>query len=171
MSASPEPERASFLGFVTGRPVAITMAMLSLAVFGAVSFFKLRQDLLPEVSYPTLTVRTAWPGAAPEDVEQRISQRVSEALSTLNGLVRTSSTSRAGASDVLLEFDWGTPMTFAVQDVREKLDSVFLPDGVERPLILRYDPNLDPILRVGVTSTRPLGGGSLQREERGRSPI
>ena len=141
-----------FLRFVTGRPVAISMAMLSLAVFGMVSFLKLRQDLLPEISYPTLTVRTSWPGAAPEDVEQRISMRVAEALSTLSGLVRTSSTSRAGVSDVLLEFDWGTEMTFAVQDVREKLDGVFLPVGVERPLILRYDPNLDPILRIGLTT-------------------
>ena len=157
-------ERATFLGFVTGRPVAISMAMLSLAVFGVVSFFKLRQDLLPEVSYPTLTVRTSWPGAAPEDVEQRISQRNSEALSTLNGLVRSSSSSRAGTSDVLLGFDWGTPMTFAVQDVREKLDGVFLPQGVERPLILRYDPNLDPILRIGVTAGSNAEGGSAEAD-------
>ncbi len=167
MSSGPEPadrESLSFLGFVTSRPVAITMAMLSLAVFGVVSFFKLRQDLLPEVSYPTLTVRTTWPGAAPEDVEQRISQRISESLSTLNGLVRSSSTSRAGASDVLLEFDWGTPMTFAVQDVREKLDGVFLPQGVERPLILRYDPNLDPILRIGLTAKTQVENGSPEAE-------
>jgi HAE1 family hydrophobic/amphiphilic exporter-1 len=143
--------------FVVARPVAITMIMLSMAVFGLVSFFKLRQNLLPEISYPTLTVRTSWVGSAPEDVESRISVRVSEALGTLKGLVRSSSTSRAGVSDVLLEFDWGTAMSFAVQDVREKLDGVFLPDGVERPIILRYDPNLDPVLRIGLTSKQKLG--------------
>ena len=137
---------------VTRRPVAVTMLMLSLAVFGLVSFAELDQDLLPEISYPTLTVRTTWPGSAPEDVEQRISMRVQESLNSLPGLVRSSSTSRAGVSDVLLEYTWGTPMTFAVQDVRERLDGVFLPSGVERPLILRYDPNLDPVLRVGLTS-------------------
>ncbi len=154
MSAAPEDgapdDGGGPLGFVTTRPVAITMFMVAMAVFGLVSFAKLRVDLLPEISYPTLTVRTSWEGAAPEDMEQRVSERVQEALATLPNLVRSASISRAGISDVVLDFDWGTNMTFAVQDAREKLDGVFLLDGVERPLILRYDPNLDPILRVGV---------------------
>jgi HAE1 family hydrophobic/amphiphilic exporter-1 len=140
----------SALSFVTRRPVAITMFMVAMLAFGLVSLYKLPVDLLPEISYPTLTVRTTWPGAAPEDVEERISERVQEALSTLDDLVRSTSISRAGTSDVVLDFDWGTPMTFAVQDVREKLDGVFLPRDAERPLILRYDPNLDPILRIGI---------------------
>ena len=153
-SSEPPPARRGASSFVTDRPVAITMFVLALGVFGLVSLSKLRVDLLPEISYPTLTVRTSWPGAAPEDVEQRVSERVQEQLSTLPDLVRTTSVSRAGVSDVLLEFEWGTAMTFAVQDVREKLDAVFLPNGVERPLILRYDPNLDPVLRIGVRSAR-----------------
>ena len=138
------------LGFVTRRPVAISMFIVAMAVFGLVSFSKLSVDLLPEISYPTLTVRTTWPGAAPEDVEQRISEKVQETLSTLDDLVRSTSISRAGVADVVLDFDWGTAMTFAVQDVREKLDQVFLPATAERPLILRYDPNLDPTLRIGI---------------------
>ena len=72
--------------------------------------------------------------------------------------MRSTSISRAGVSDVVLDFDWGTSMTFAVQDVRESLDGVFLPDGAERPLILRYDPNLDPILRIGIRSPERLRG-------------
>lgn len=140
------------LSFVTERPIAITMFVVALVVFGVVSFSKLNVDLLPEISYPTLTVRTTWEGAAPEDIEERVSERIQEALSTLPGLIRSSSISRAGTSDVLLDFDWDTQMTFAVQDVREKLDGVFMPRGTDRPLILRYDPNLDPILRVGLTS-------------------
>jgi len=137
---------------VADRPVAVLMLMVAFAVFGAVSLGKLPVDLLPEISYPTLTVRTTYRGAAPEDVEDRISVRLQEALSTLPNLVRSTSISRAETSDVVLEFDWGTPMTFAVQDVRDKLDGVFLPQGAERPLILRYDPNLDPILRIGLAS-------------------
>ncbi len=155
----PAPARGGLL-FVTRRPIAITMFMVAMAVFGVVSFSKLSVDLLPEISYPTLTVRTSWPGAAPEDVEERISERIQEALNTLPNLVRTSSISRAATSDVMLDFDWGTEMTFAVQDVREKLDGVFLPRGAERPLILRYDPNLDPILRIGLSSARGVGGES-----------
>lgn len=140
----------SALAFVATRPVAITMLMVALAVFGVVSFAKLPVDLLPEISYPTLTVRTTFPGAAPEDVEDRISVRLQESLATLPKLVDTTSISRAGTSDVVLEFDWGTEMTFAVQEVRDRLDGVFLPTEAEKPLILRYDPNLDPILRFGV---------------------
>ena len=130
------------------------MVIVALTVFGLVSLAKLPMDLLPEISYPTLTVRTAFPGAAPEDVEDRISNRVGEAVSTIPGLVRSSSMSRAGSSDVLLELDWGSNMTMAVQDIRDRLDNVQLPRDAERPLILRYDPNLDPILRISI---RPAG--------------
>ena len=161
---APAPFAGHWLWTVIRRPVAVTMFVISLAVFGAVSFSKLRVDLLPEISYPTLTVRTAWPGAAPEDVEERLSEKLQEALSTLDDLVRSTSVSRAGTSDVLLEFDWGTSMTFAVEDVRERLGGVFLPDGAERPLILRYDPNLDPILRIGVRA--PPGRAAEGDEER-----
>ena len=152
------------LGFVTRRPVAITMFMVAMAVFGAVSLGKLTMDLLPEISYPTLTVRTTWEGAAPEDVETRISERLQETLATLPDLVRTTSTSRAGVSDVVLDFDWGTSMTGTVQDARLAIDGVRLPDGSERPLILRYDPNLDPILRVGIAT--PASARSSSPEER-----
>ena len=138
--------------FVTDRPVAVLMIIVAIAVFGFVSLGKLPVDLLPEISYPTLTVRTTYRGAAPADVEDRISVRLQEALSTLPNLVRATSISRAETSDIVLEFDWGTPMTFAVQDVRDKVDGVFLPQGTERPLILRYGPNLDPILRIGLTA-------------------
>jgi HAE1 family hydrophobic/amphiphilic exporter-1 len=141
------------------------MFVLAIAVFGFVSLKKLPVDLLPEITYPTLTVRTEYPGAAPEDVEDRVSKRVQDALSTLPGLVRTSSISRAGFSDVLLEFQWGTNMTFAVQDTRDRLDSVFLPAQVGRPLILRYDPNLDPVLRIGVRTANVMGGAGDDPED------
>lgn len=143
---------SSPLAIITSRPIAITMLMVAMAVFGWVSFSKLSMDLLPEISYPTLTVRTNWDGAAPEDIESRISESLQETLAALPDLVRTSSTSRAGVSDVTLDFAWGTEMTQAVPTVRQAIDSVRLPTGSERPLILRYDPNLDPILRIGVST-------------------
>lgn len=156
----PPVAQASFLRFVTERPVAITMVMIAIAVFGAVSLTKLPIDLLPEISYPTLTVRTTWKGAAPEDVEDRLSERIQETLSTLPHIVRSASISRAETSDVVLDFEWGTTMSYAVQDVRDKLDAVFLPPGADRPLILRYDPNLDPILRIGISL--PESKGTLE---------
>ena len=91
---------------------AIRFDRAPIAVFGFVSLGKLRVDLLPEISYPTVTVRTTYKGAAPEDIEDRISEHIQEALSTLPHLVRsTFDLTRAEVSDIVLDFDWGTAMT------------------------------------------------------------
>ncbi|RMH04149.1 MAG: efflux RND transporter permease subunit [Planctomycetota bacterium] len=136
------------------RPVGMLMLFTAVVVFGVVSLGKLPFDLLPDVDYPSLTVRTVYPGAAPEDLEERVTERIEDALATVGGVVRMRSSSRAEVSEVLLEFEWGSNLAFLVQDVRERLDRVFLPAGVERPLILRYDPALDPVMRIALSSDR-----------------
>ncbi|MBL8898017.1 MAG: efflux RND transporter permease subunit [Planctomycetes bacterium] len=158
MSSAPlaESRLDPSLSLPVRRPIGITMAVLAIVVFGFVSLRKLQVTLLPEIAYPTITVRTEFPGATPDDVEERVTRRLQEELATVPALVRVWSISRAEVSDVLLEFDWGTPMTFAVQDVREKLNSVFLPEGAEQPILLHYDPNLDPILRIGISGNLTL---------------
>ncbi|HSF39440.1 MAG TPA: efflux RND transporter permease subunit [Thermoanaerobaculia bacterium] len=149
-------------GFVTQRPVAILMIFLALVVFGAFSYGRLPVTLMPELSYPTLTVRTEYPGAAPEEVENDISRPIEEALGVIGGLRRISSVSRAGVSDVVLEFAWDTEVSQATQDTLEKLDLVFLPEEAERPLILHYDPSLDPVLELSLS-----GQGERFRDEEG----
>ena len=138
--------------FIVDRPVAVFMLFCAAAVFGLVSYDQLPLDLMPDLSYPTLTVRTEYPGAAPEEVEAQVSQPLEEALSTSDGLVGIQSRSRAEQSDVVLEFDWGTEMAAASQGVRERLQNTWLSDDVERPLILHYDPSLDPILRLALST-------------------
>lgn len=128
------------------------MIALAVVVFGVLSLTRLPMDLMPEISYPTITVRTQYPGAAPEDVEDRISRRLEQALSVVRDLRRISSVSRAESSDVILEFAWDTDLKAALQDIREKLDQTFLPDDAERPTVLRYDPSLDPVLQIGVVA-------------------
>ena len=147
----------SFTRWVVQHPVAVWMITLAVLVFGFVGYAQLPLDLMPDISYPTLTVRTEVPGAAPEEVEGQVSRPIEEALSTVEGLVAVESRSRAGISDVVLEFDWGTPMSAASQDVRERLQTTMLPTGTGRPLLLRYDPSLDPILRVAVSASKPSG--------------
>ena len=88
---------------------------------------------------------------APEEVENDVSRPIEEALGVIGGLRRISSISRAGVSDVVLEFSWGVEMTQAIQDTLEKLDLVFLPIETERPLILRFDPTLDPVLELSLS--------------------
>ncbi|MDD3643319.1 MAG: efflux RND transporter permease subunit [Candidatus Krumholzibacteria bacterium] len=133
----------------TRRRVTIAMFTLAVILFGAVSFFRLKINLLPELSYPTLTVRTEYAGAAPAEVENLISKPIEEALGVVKNVGRVSSISRAGQSDVILEFAWGTDMDYAGLDVREKLDALELPLEVGRPSLLRFDPSLEPVIRFG----------------------
>ncbi len=155
-AATPTESPRSFFDFTATRPVAITMVVVATVVFGLVGLLRLPVNLLPDISYPSVTIRTRYPGAAPQDVEERVSERVQESVSVIQGVRRVYSISRPEVSDVILEFDWGTRMVFAVSDVRERLDRVNLPQEAETPLVLRYDPSLDPILTVGLT-----GAGSL----------
>lgn len=158
MSNRPRHFRAddSFYAFTVKRPVAILMVVLAVAVFGAVSYERLALTLMPNMSYPTLTVRTMYPGTAPEEMESVISRPLEQQLGIIPKLVSISSVSKAGQSDVILEFQWKTDMDVVAQEVREKIDRLRLPDGAQRPLLLHYDPSLDPILRVGVSGPQSL---------------
>jgi HAE1 family hydrophobic/amphiphilic exporter-1 len=147
--------------FVTNRPVAILMVFVAAVVFGYFSYGRLPVTLMPELSYPTLTVRTEYPGAAPEEVENDITRPVEDALGVIGGLRRISSVSRAGVSDVILELSWDTAMSDAIQDTLEKLDLVMLPDEAKRPLILRFDPSLDPVMELSLSGS----GAEYQGDE------
>ncbi|MDP6679697.1 MAG: efflux RND transporter permease subunit, partial [Verrucomicrobiota bacterium] len=149
--------------FTTDRPVAVLMVFLAAVVFGYFSFRQLPMTLMPEMSYPTLTVRTEYPGAAPEEVENDVSRPIEEALGVVNGLNEISSISRAGVSDVVLEFVWGTPMADAIQNTLEKLDLVYLPREAEKPLLLHYDPSLDPVMELSLS-----GSGQRYRGDEGQ---
>ncbi|MGE3313105.1 MAG: efflux RND transporter permease subunit [Limisphaerales bacterium] len=165
MSAPPPSRKSSF---VTHRPVAVLMVFTAAVVFGYFSLQRLPVTLMPELTYPTLTVRTEYLGAAPQEVENEISRPVEEALGVLAGLNRLTSVSRSGLSDVTLEFLWGTDMSAATQEALEKLDLVFLPREAERPLILRFDPALDPIMELSLSGEgdRYLGEQGLRRLRR-----
>ncbi|MBH24235.1 MAG: acriflavin resistance protein, partial [Myxococcales bacterium] len=170
---TPEPateasalERLSALWTLTvDRPVATLMIVVAVSVFGYLSYGQLSLALMPELSYPTLTVRTDYEGAAPEEVEEEITKPLEEILRTVEGLVAIESTSRAGLSDVVLQFHWDSDMDFASQRVRERTDLMALPEGAEKPLLLRYDPTLDPILRIGLHSEANLSELRLFGEE------
>lgn len=133
------------------RPVTVWMFMLAIMLFGMVGFSRLAVKLLPDLSYPTLTIRTMYDGAAPVEVEQLVSKPIEEAVGVVKGLRKISSISRSGMSDVVLEFEWGTTMDMASLDVREKLDTIALPLDVKKPLLLRFNPNLDPIMRLALS--------------------
>ena len=142
--------------FSTRRRVTVVMLMATLVIFGVISFKRLPINLLPDISYPTITVRTEYAGAAPSEIEDLISRPVEDAVSIISNVVRVSSRSRLDVSEVVIEFAWKTNMDFASMDVREKLDLVDLPEDAERPVLLRFDPSLDPIVRISLYGNEDL---------------
>ncbi|MFT5543924.1 MAG: HAE1 family hydrophobic/amphiphilic exporter-1 [Arenicella sp.] len=137
------------------RPVTVWMFTLAVLLFGFVSLSRLSINLLPELSYPTLTIRTDYVGAAPAEVEQLVTKPIEEVVGVVKGVRKVSSASKAEQSDVVLEFEWGTEMDLASLEVREKLDVLFLPLDVKRPLLLRFNPSLDPVMRLGLGAVSP----------------
>ena len=134
----------------TERRVTIVMFTVAIGLFGAVSLSRLNLNLLPDISYPTLTIRTELTGAAPVEVENLLTKPIEEAVGVIRNVRLVRSVSRSGQSDVTLEFLWGTEMDVAAVEVREKLDILFLPLEAERPLLLRFDPASEPIMRLGL---------------------
>lgn len=136
--------------FAVERRVTIAMITLAVVAFGLVGYSRLPLTLLPDISYPSLTVQTEFPDTAPAEVENLITRPVEEAVGVLRGLQSIHSVSSAGRSEVTLEFDWGTNMDALSIDVREKIDRLNLPDEAENPVVLRFDPSLDPVMRLAV---------------------
>jgi HAE1 family hydrophobic/amphiphilic exporter-1 len=136
------------IDFAISRRVTVIMCTVAIALFGLVSLSRLNLNLLPDLSYPTLTIRTELPGAAPLELETLVTRPVEEAVSIIRNVRQVRSVSRAGQSDVTLEFVWGTDMDVAGIDVREKLDVLQLPLEAKRPLLLRFDPSSEPVMRL-----------------------
>jgi len=141
------------IDFATRRRVTIVMCMVALCMFGLVSLSRMKVNLLPDLSYPTLTVRTELTGAAPLEIENLITRPVEEAVGIIRNVRQVRSVSRSGQSDVILEFLWGTDMDLAGIEVREKIDLLQLPLEAERPLLLRFDPSSEPVMRLALLDT------------------
>ncbi len=148
----------NFTRTAINRPVTVSMFCVAVGLFGFVSLNRLALNLLPDISYPSLTIQTEYEDAAPEEIEALVTRPVEEAVGVVSGLTRLSSVSRPGQSEVVLEFAWDVNMDMASMDVREKLDLLNLPEDVKKPVILRFDPSYDPIMRLQL-----YGGTSLSR--------
>jgi HAE1 family hydrophobic/amphiphilic exporter-1 len=142
--------------FAVNRPITVLMATLAVSTFGLLAVQNLPVDLLPDLSYPTLTIQTEYPDAAPETVEQFVTRPIEEAVGVIPGVREMRSQSRSSLSEVVLEFEWGESMDTAGLDVRERLGLVELPREAEIPRVLRFDPSLEPIMRLGFSGNRDL---------------
>ncbi|SDD14964.1 efflux RND transporter permease subunit [Aquimonas voraii] len=142
----------------TRRRVTVGMVTITFLLFGFIALRDLKVNLLPDLSYPTLTVRTEYTGAAPSEIENLITEPVEEAVGVVKNLRRLRSVSRTGQSDVVLEFAWGTDMDRAGIEVRDKLELLRLPLEAEKPVLLRFDPSTEPIMRLGLAGRADVTG-------------
>jgi HAE1 family hydrophobic/amphiphilic exporter-1 len=140
------------------RPVAVSMMILGIILLGFVSLGKIPLNLMPDITYPKITVRTEYPHAAPREVEERVTKFIESAVGIIQNVVKVSSISRPGWSEVYVEFQWSTDIDVIAMDIREKIQLLenLLPEEVGRPVLLRYDPNQDPILTLAVSGNMDL---------------
>ncbi len=138
------------------RPVAISMFFLAIVLLGFVSLRELSVDLLPDISYPRLSVVTRYPGVGPEEIENFLTRPLEAAVSRIPGLRRVESVSKEEFSYMTLEFSWGTDMDFAMLHTRERLDGAQIPEEAGQPLIIPLDPQSKPIVILAVSGPRSL---------------
>ncbi len=139
------------------RPVFTIMMMLIVILLGSISLIRLPIDLMPDITYPTLTIRTLYENASPEEIEELITRPVEEAMSAVPGVESVYSTSSEGASNVRVTFSWGTDLDTASNDIRDRLDRVIphLPEDAERPMLRKFDIANFPVLIFGASSNLP----------------
>src|SRR5437879_1309065 len=140
------------------RPVFATVLILSLTVIGAFSFTKLGVDRFPKIDFPTVLVTTVQPGAAPEQVETEITDKIEEAVNTISWIDDLRSVSSEGVSVVIVSFVLEKDTDVAAQEVRDKLNGVLprLPKTIQQPRVDKQDPDAAPVLSLALTANKPV---------------
>ena len=135
------------------RPVFITVVFLIVTLLGGISFWQLPVDLMPDVSFPTLSVQTSYSGVGPEEMEELVSIPLERALSSTPGVEEITSTSSEGSSQIRLSFSWGTDLDSASDEIRTRLDRVRgqLPEDASAPTVFKFDVSAFPIMFLGIS--------------------
>lgn len=136
------------------RPVTTTMMVLLVVLLGIIAFNMVNIDLFPNITYPAAVVITDYEGVGPEEIETMVTRPIEGAIATVTNINNLTSTSSAGGSMVIAEFNWGTDMDMASMDMREKIDMIegYLPDEVNDPMIVKFDPSMMPVMQLGVAA-------------------
>jgi HAE1 family hydrophobic/amphiphilic exporter-1 len=140
------------------RPVFAAMIILALVVVGAASYFRLGVDRFPSVDLPTVSVRTSLPGAAPEEVESEVSQKIEEVVNTVEGIQELRSISFQGMSFVIATFNLDRSIDIAAQDIRDRVSTVVrdLPKNVDPPIVAKFNNDSSPVITIALSGDRSL---------------
>ena len=139
--------------FVIKRPITAVLVVLCLLVFGLSSVLSSKMELTPEMNFPMLLVSSTYIGASPEDVNDLVTKPIEESVGTLSGIKNVQSSSQQNVSIVFMEYDYGTDMDKAYNDLKKKMDSLDLPDDVDDPSIMEFNINEMPSMTLSVNDT------------------
>src|ERR1700704_3247039 len=138
------------------RPVFASVLILSLTVVGVFGFTRLGVDRYPKVDLPTILITTVQPGAAPEQIETEITDKIEEAVNTISGIDELRSVSSEGISQVVVAFLLEKDGDVAAQEVRDKLNGVLpqLPKTIQQPRVDKFDPDAAPVLSITLSAKK-----------------
>ena len=140
------------------RGVFATVLVLVVVVLGVSSYRSLGLDMFPNTDMPVAVVTTLQPGAAAEEIESDITDKIEGAVNTISGIDSLTSTSSEGVSIVMVQFTLEKPGDVAVQEVRDKVARITadLPKGIDAPVISKIDPSASPVLFLALRSQQPI---------------
>jgi hydrophobic/amphiphilic exporter-1 (mainly G- bacteria), HAE1 family len=155
------------------QPVLTWVLMLVFVVIGAFGYFALGVDQFPKIDFPAIVVTTTENGAAPEEIETELTDKIEGAVNTISGIDELRSTSSQGVSLVIITFNLDKDPDVAAQEVRDHINNVLpdLPKGIDQPVVSKVDPDASPILLVTLTSPGTLRDTTELADKRVRRQI
>jgi HAE1 family hydrophobic/amphiphilic exporter-1 len=142
--------------FSVNRKVTTAMLAMIIVVLGFIALTKLGLDFFPDIEFPTVSVITTYRGASPEDIENTITKPLEQVINSVAGVKKVDSTTSEGVSLILVEFEWGTNLDFAAQDIRDQIGLYrsYLPEDASDTLVVKFSLSQIPIIFYGITSDR-----------------
>lgn len=155
------------------KPITTMMVFTAVVVMGIYSLVQIPVDLYPQMDPPFISVMTTYPGANAGDIETNVTRRLEDALNAVDKLKEITSTSTDNLSIIALEFGWGTNLDEATNDIRDVIDRIsgFLPEGVERPMIFKFNTSMMPIVFYAVTAKESYPGLEKLLDEKIINPL
>lgn len=134
------------------------MLALTIVVLGSLAFTRLGLDFFPDVEFPTVSVITVYAGASPEDIENKITRPLEQIINSVSRVKKVRSVTSEGLSIIVVEFEWGTNLDFAAQDVRDQIGyyQSSLPEEISESLVVKFDLVQFPIMIGGITGNMPI---------------
>lgn len=141
----------SIIKFSLKNKLAIWLLTIIIVAAGLYSGLNMKQETIPNISTPLISISTVYPGAAPEEVANKLTDQIEQKVTNLSGVELVSSSSMANVSSIQLQYDYDTDMDDAVKEVKEALEKLELPEGVDSPSVSKLELNAFPVVALSIT--------------------